>query len=297
MLLDSFPSRETFRDQAKTANVIPVASRILADMETPVSVLARFQGHAESLFLFESVEGGERWGRYSFMGTQAKVRVTVFREDVVVRQGIQQERIPHHGKPMDVLRKIMAPYKLASFPGQPRFCGGLVGYFSYEMVHFFEPRIPNKLPGEKPLADLMIPETLLVFDNVQNTLTVMALSFVQSGEDLDQAYMAATAKRDALLARLSEPAHLSVQQGSQRDLTPKPIIPEQKFRDQVLKVKEHIVCGDIIQCVLSQSFVCEVPEDRLGLYRAQRHLNPSPYMYYLHLGNTELVGSSPETMI
>jgi len=297
MLLESFPSREAFREYAKTANVIPVASKILADTETPVSVLARFQDQADSIFLFESVEGGERWGRYSFMGTQAKVRVSVFRDDVVVRQGIQQDRIPHQGKPMDVLRQVMAPYKLAQLPGQPAFCGGLVGYFAYEMVSFFEPRVKNKLPGEKPLADLMIPETLLVFDNVQNTLTVLALAFLQDGDDPDAAYSHAAAKRDALLKILATPAPVPKSIPSQRDLTPKPIIPEQEFRDNVAKVKEHVACGDIIQCVISQSFVCEVPEDRLGLYRAQRHLNPSPYMYFLRLGNTELIGSSPETMI
>lgn len=297
MLLETFPSRESFRELAASANVIPVAAKILADTETPVSVLARFHNSAESMFLFESVEGGERWGRYSFMGTQAKVRVQVFREDVVVRQGIQQDRIPHHGKPMDVLRNIMAPYKLADIPGKPRFYGGLVGYFAYEMVHFFEPRVKNKLPPEKALADLMIPETLLVFDNVQNTLTVLALAFLQPGDNVEQAYDAAIAKRDSILKILATPAPIPEAKASQRDLTPKPIIPEQEFRDNVLNVKEHIACGDIIQCVISQSFVCEVPEDRLGLYRAQRHLNPSPYMYFLRMGGVELVGSSPETMI
>jgi anthranilate synthase component 1 len=297
MLLESFPSRDSFHELAKTANVIPVASKILADTETPVSVLARFQGLAESMFLFESVEGGERWGRYSFMGTQAKVRLSVFREDVVVRKGIHTDRIAHHGKPMDVLRQVMAPYKLADMPGRPRFCGGLVGYFAYEMVSFFEPRVKNKLPPEKPLADLMIPESLLVFDNVQNTLTVLALAFIEPGCDLDKAYDDAKARRDALLNILSTPAPVPATIPSHRDLEPKPILPEQDYRDNVLKIKEHIACGDIIQCVVSQSFVCEVPEDRLGLYRAQRHLNPSPYMYFLRLGGTELIGSSPETMI
>lgn len=297
MLLETFPTRESFRELAASANVIPVAAKILADTETPVSVLARFQGSAESMFLFESVEGGERWGRYSFMGTQAKVRVQVFREDVVVRQGIHQDRIPHHGKPMDILRQIMAPYKLADIPGKPRFYGGLVGYFAYEMVHFFEPRVKNKLPPEKALADLMIPETLLVFDNVQNTLTVMALAFLKPGDNADTAYDHAKAKRDSILRILATPAPIPEAAQSSRDLTPKPIISEQEFRDNVLSVKEHIACGDIIQCVISQSFVCEVPEDRLGLYRAQRHLNPSPYMYFLRMGGVELVGSSPETMI
>ena len=297
MLLETFPDRSAFKDFAKGANVIPVGAKILADTETPVSVLARFQAGTEAMFLFESVEGGERWGRYSFMGTKAKVRVSVCREDVVVREGILQDRIPHLGKPMDVLRKVMAPYKLANIPGLPRFCGGLVGYFSYEMVHFFEPRVANRLPGEKPLADLMIPESLLVFDNVQNTLTVLSLAFLKPGDELDAAYDNAKARRDALLKTLESPAVVPMPVATSRDLTPKPTMPEQAFRDNVLQVKEHIAKGDIIQCVISQSFVCECPEDRLGLYRAQRHLNPSPYMYFMRMGNMELIGSSPETMI
>jgi len=297
MLLETFPNRNSFAELAKTANVIPVAAKILADTETPVSVLARFHNSSEAMFLFESVEGGERWGRYSFLGTQAKVRVSVFRDEVVVRQGIQENRIAHKGKPMDVLRQVMAPYKLADMPGRPRFCGGLVGYFAYEMVHFFEPRVKNKLPSEQPLADLMIPGTLLVFDNVQNTLTVLALAFLNPGDDANKAYDEAKERRDAILKILAQPAPVPAQVPSTRDLTPKPIISEEVFRENVLKVKEHIACGDIIQCVISQSFVCETPEDRLGLYRAQRHLNPSPYMYYLHLGGLDLIGSSPETMI
>ncbi len=297
MLLESFPSADAFRELAKTSNVIPVAAKVLADTETPVSVLARFQASAESLFLFESVEGGERWGRYSFMGTKAKLRVRVFREEVVVREGIQERRMPHMGKPMDVLREVMRPYRLAQFPGRPSFCGGLVGYFAYEMVHFFENRVPNKLPSEKPLADLMVPESLLVFDNVQNTLTVMSLAFLEEGADPSKAYANALAKRDALLAILETPIKPMKSVVTQRDLTPKPILAEEEFRANVLQVKEHVACGDIIQCVLSQSFVCEAPEDRLGLYRAQRHLNPSPYMYFLRMGGVELIGSSPETMI
>ena len=152
MILETFPSRDAFRDAAKKATVIPVAKRILADTETPVSVVARFAESADPLFLLESAEGGERWGRYSFVGVSARAHVSVFRDDVVVRQGYAESRTPHDGRPLDVLRRLMAGYTLADLPGLPRFCGGLVGYLAYEMAHFFEPRIPNRLPAEKPLA-------------------------------------------------------------------------------------------------------------------------------------------------
>ena len=126
-----------------------------------MSVLARFAPHHPHLFLLESAEGGERWGRYSFMGVTARATVTVYRGDVVIRQGIEEQRIPHQGDPLAVLRGFMKPYSLAHLKGLPRFCGGLVGYFSYEMIHFFEPRVPNKLPSERPMAEFVIPDTLL----------------------------------------------------------------------------------------------------------------------------------------
>lgn len=296
MILETFPPRATFHKLAAEANVIPVGAKILADTETPVSVLARFVNTSE-VFLLESVEGGESWGRYSFMGVQARVRVTVYRDEVVVREGIHERRLEHHGDPMKVLRGVMQEYQLADIPGLPRFGGGLVGYMTYEMVHFFESRVQHKLPPEKPLADFMIPEILLVFDNVIHTLSVLALAFRRHGEDPDKLYDTAQVRLRGLLKTLQTPAPLPTVIPSERDLEPKALIPEQDFRDMVEKVKHHIVEGDVIQTVISQSFVCEVPEDLLGLYRAQRHLNPSPYMYFMKIGGTTLVGSSPETMI
>jgi hypothetical protein len=176
MILETFPTREVFCDAARKATVIPVGTRILADTETPVSVVARFAESADPLFLLESAEGGERWGRFSFVGISARAHVSVFRDDVVVRQGFAETRTPHAGQPMAVLRALMKDYTLADLPGLPRFCGGLVGYLAYEMAHFFEPRIPNRLPAEKPLAQFVLPDALLVFDNVTHTLTVLALA-------------------------------------------------------------------------------------------------------------------------
>jgi anthranilate synthase component 1 len=298
MYLSSFPSREQFREALRQANVVPVGVRVLADRETPVSVLARFEPQADSLFLFESAEGGERWGRYSFMGVSARVRVTVFREDVVVREGFQETRVRHNGDPLATLRTLLARYRLAPLPELPRFCGGLVGNIAYEMVHFFEPRVPNRLPAEEPLADFMIPDALLVFDNVNHTLTLLALAFAQPGDDPDKLYDAACRRVAALLATLRHPApQEKPHRAAPRDTTPAPTRPEQAFRDGVEAVKRHIYEGDCIQTVLSQSFVCEAPEDTVGLYRAQRFVNPSPYLYFLKLGGRVLVGSSPETMI
>ncbi|MDY0149220.1 MAG: anthranilate synthase component I family protein [Kiritimatiellia bacterium] len=296
MLLDTFPSRAEFRSLLDVSSVVPVGVRILADTETPVSLLARFAPQSPHLFLLESAEGGERWGRYSFMGVSARATVTVFRNDVVIRQGIGEKRIPHQGDPLNVLRGIMKPYSLAHLPGLPRFCGGLVGYFSYEMIHFFESRVPNKLPPERPMAEFVIPDTLLIFDNIHHTLTALALAFREDAEP-DALYDMATARVQDLLATLAKPLPVGSATGKTPIRKPEPVHPPEYFKGMVEKVKDHIYEGDIIQCVVSQSFVGPAPDDLVSLYRAQRHVNPSPYLVFLKAQDSTLIVSSPETMI
>ncbi len=296
MYLETFPSREEFRARLDTASVVPVGARILADTETPVSVLARFAPNHSRLFLLESAEGGERWGRYSFMGVSARAALTVTRHDVVLRRGDDERRIAHRGDPLAVLRETLKPYSLAQLPGLPRFCGGLVGYFSYEMIHFFEPRVPNRLPPDRPMAELIIPDTLLIFDNVNHTLTALALAFKEDG-DADALFDAATARVQELLAALAEPVPAGSPTGRTPIRKPVPVREPAYFKGMVEKVKKHICEGDIIQCVISQSFAGPAPDDLVSLYRAQRHVNPSPYLFFLKTQDGTLIGSSPETMI
>ena len=296
MLLDTFPTRDAFHDQLASATVVPVGATILADTETPVSVLARFAHDHPDVFLLESAEGGERWGRYSFMGVSARATVTVFRDDVVVRQGIAEQRLPHHGEPLAVLRELMRPYRLAARPGLPRFCGGLVGYFTYEMIHFFEPRVPNRLPSERPLAEFVIPDTLLIFDNIAHTLTVLALAFKDDAPEADL-LRAAEARVRELLTTLRTPAPDPAPRARRRIERPRPVHEPDYYKGMVVRVKEHIHEGDVIQCVVSQSFVGPAPDDLVSLYRAQRYVNPSPYLFFLKARGCTLIGSSPETMI
>lgn len=296
MLLETFPTKENFDELLKTHTVVPVGLKILADTETPVSVLARFANTNDNVFLFESADGGERWGRYSFMGTSARAVVTVFQNDVVVRQGIRERRIPHNGDPMSVLRDIMKPYELAELPGLQRFCGGLVGYLAYEMVHFFEPRVPNKLPAEHPMAEMMIPDNLMVFDNVTHTLTVMALAYQEDGT-ADELFAAAHDRVDALLAEINTNLSESIRENKRPVKLPHPVNPPEQYMDMVTEVKKHITEGDIIQCVVSQTFEGEAPDDLVSLYRAQRYINPSPYLFFFKCHGCTLIGSSPETLI
>jgi len=296
MLLDTFPSKDAFCGLLKTFTVVPVGAKILADTETPVSVLARFAHDTPNVFLLESAEGGERWGRYSFMGVSARSNITVYRNDVVIRQGITERRVPHNQDPLSVLRQILAPYKIAELPGLPRFCGGLVGYFSYEMIHFFEPRVPNQLPTERPMAEFIIPDTLLIFDNISHTLTVLALAFKEDDEP-ETLYDAAVNRVQELLETLSKPADVAMHLNRRTVKMPEPVHTPDYFKGMVERVKKNIYEGDVIQCVISQSFVGPAPDDLVSLYRAQRFVNPSPYLFFVRSPGCTLIGSSPETMI
>lgn len=297
MLLETFPAREAFDALLESASVVPVGARILADAETPVSVLTRFAPHCPHLFLLESAEGGERWGRNSFMGVSARATVAVYRHDVVIRQGIHEKRIAHNGDPLGVLRDFMKPYSLAHLPGLPRFCGGLVGYVTYEMVHFFESRVPNNLPPERPLAEFVIPDSLLIFDNITHTLSVVALAFKEDGEP-SALFDAAAARVRELLAILEQPVAAANGPRNHKPIrAPQALHPPADYQNMVAKVKEQIAAGEIVQCVVSQSFVGPAPDDLVSLYRAQRHVNPSPYLFFLKAPSCTLIGSSPETMV
>ena len=179
MLIRQFPDEETFVKLAEAHNVIPVCIETLADTETPVSLLKKINTHGGPVFLLESVEGGERWGRYSFLGASARCHVRVYADFVEIEEKASVRQIPHQGDPFSVLRRLIRRYNAAHVSGLPRFSGGLVGYFTYEAVSFFE-SIPNRLPENTPIAHFIMPDELLIFDNIQHTLLSVVISFVES---------------------------------------------------------------------------------------------------------------------
>lgn len=297
MRLNVFPDRETYCAACGHADVVPLCLEVLADTETPVSMLGKFYRQNGDLFLFESVEGGERWGRYSFMGTSAHSHIRIFQDDVVLTEKGRAQRIPHDGHPFAVLRTIMDTYRPAVIPGLPRFWGGLVGYMTYEAVSFME-AIPHRWPTDQALAHFIIPDQLLIFDNVSHTLMLVVLTFTGDGLPPARAYAAAMERLERQLERLDEALPPQPDNGVSLEACHlQAVHPEEDFRQAVRTVKDHIRAGDIIQAVLSQPFVCHRPPDLWSLYRAQRYINPSPYLFYLHLEGLALVGSSPETMV
>ncbi|MDX9787568.1 MAG: chorismate-binding protein [Desulfobacterales bacterium] len=296
MLLRQFPSKEQFRLLSEKYNVIPVCAEILSDMETPVSILGKRYRQKGPAFLLESAEGGERWGRYSFFSSSAKARVRVFSDHITVAESGRVNRIAHQGDPLRGLRQLMQRYRPADIPELPRFWCGLVGYITYEMVSFFE-SIPHQWPPEKPLADFMIPDELLIFDNIRHTLQLVEIRYLTDSSEAESEYRAGLKRIDAIREALAQPLREPVPPDETAALRLTPLLSEEKYREMVTRVKQYIYDGDIIQSVISQPFVCDAAPDAFSLYRAQRYINPSPYLYFLHLDDMVLVGSSPETMV
>ncbi|MDA8404597.1 MAG: anthranilate synthase component I family protein [Desulfobacteraceae bacterium] len=295
MRLRQFPDRGTFCQSFERHTVVPLCREILADLDTPVTVLKKIYSGTGPAFLFESVEGGERWGRYSFLGVSARAHIRVFNTDIVIEGGGTSETIPHHGRPLPVLRDFMRRYIPVVGPELPRFWGGLVGYLTYEMVSFFE-AIPNRLPDDTPLAHFILPDEMLIFDNIRNSLMMVLMAFKEEQTTPEDSYENAIRRIDSLESRIA--AGLSDQpEKSNRSYSLAPLMPAEAFRNNVETIKNYITQGDVIQTVISQPFVCDPPADTLSLYRAQRYINPSPYLFYLNLDDITLVGSSPETMV
>ena len=296
MRLRQFPGKENYIELARTANVVPVGLEILADMDTPVTIMRKIYSNAGPAFLFESVEGGERWGRFSFLATASRSQLKIFRDRVEILQNGTTRNELHHGDPMGYLRNYMKQFQPAVIPELPRFWGGLVGYLTYEAVSFFE-KIPNDLPEEEPLAHFMVPEEILIFDNISNTLMIVVLCFMEDEPDGAAAYKAALERIESLVACIEQPVKEEGSSVLNKGCRLEAVIDDESFRHKVIKTKEYIRAGDIIQAVISQLFTCNPAPDLLSLYRSQRYINPSPYLFFLHLDGTALIGSSPETMV
>ncbi len=296
MILKNFPDKDNFCKLAENHNVLPLCIEILADTETPVSLAKKFYNKKGPFFLLESVEGGERWGRYSFLGISARSHISVFKDYVKITENETIKKINHNGDPLKILKDVMNSYNPVEIPELPRFWGGMTGYITYEMVSFFE-KIPNNLPDNTPLAHFIIPEELLIFDNIKNTIMGVVLCFTEDDKNPADIFDLAAEKIEAMKKTIGEKIPNNIKSANETLLKPEPVCSENKFRANVEKVKEYIHSGDIIQAVISQPFKCEAPADLIELYRAQRYINPSPYLYFMHIGETALVGSSPEVMV
>jgi anthranilate synthase component 1 len=296
------PNRETFLEQAKLGNLVPVWKELLADQETPVSAYERVRtylrqrNNASHTYLLESVEGGEHIGRYSFIGGTPRTIIRAYGRRVEIVSG-DETRVIEDIDPLDALKEHMAQFApVVDDPALPRFIGGAVGFLGYDMVSQFEPRIPvigNDEIGNPDMV-FMVTDGLIVFDRVNHNLKVVANALIE--DDPDAAYDKALAQIDDLCEALRTPIDrvLIDIPDEVESLNPKSNTTPEEFLEMVEKVQEYIRSGDVIQTVISQRFEVKNKADSLDVYRALRAINPSPYMFCLDMGESAVVGTSPE---
>jgi len=293
-----YPAFKDFKKLASAGNLIPVYREILADMETPVSALTKLSGRP-NVFLLESVEGGEKWGRYTFLGSDPRIIFRVRGDDVIIEKDAMREQFPHGGDPLRFLRELLAGYRPVFAEGLPRFYGGAVGFLAYEMVHFLE-KLPrtNRNDFGTDEAVLLIADSLLIFDNVRHTIKAVVCAMTDGAADLRTLYDQTIRRIDDMIESLSRPAAERKKPHPRReDRTLRANMTPEQFMAGVEKARQYVLAGDAIQVVLSQRFENENGLDPVDLYRALRYVNPSPYLFFLKLDDLILIGSSPEVMV
>ena len=313
-----FPTQDEFLKLAAQGNLIPVTRRLLADFETPLSAYRKIRGQGES-FLFESVEGGEHLGRYSFVGCNPRAvirqtgqRVEVIENGTVVEAfAVAESRAVVSPAPLDrrdacptvrdglaVVERVLKKYRAVPMPGLPRFTGGAVGFIGYEFIHDVEPIVPRPPRDDlgTPTMYFLIADQFLIFDRILQTITVLVNAIIDDKAGAAEAYEEAVGEIERIISLLEQPS----------EYQPVSLLPEvpsvpfesniskEKFLANVRKSKGYITAGDIIQVVGSQRFSTPVNAAPIDIYRAARSINPSPYMFLLELDGFALVGASPE---
>jgi len=293
-----YPNFETFQKMTKEGNLIPIYREILADTETPVTALIKLSKKTH-VFLLESVEGNEKWGRYTFLGTDPEIIFRVKKDDVLIERNGSVQYQKHAGNPLMFLKKLLSVYRPVLIKGIPRFYGGAVGFLGYDMVRFFE-KLPNishdDLDTEE--AVFFITDTVLIFDNLKHTIKVISCAYTEETSLLKDIYDNAVNKINGLIEVLKIPFEEYQQHTLQNvDSHLRSNMSQETFGDIVKKAKEYIAAGDIIQVVLSQRFQMKNTLNPIDLYRALRFVNPSPYLFFMKSEDLCLIGSSPEVMV
>ena len=285
---------DEFKELAQRGTFVPVCKELMADLLTPVSAFLKIAEHSDYAFLLESVEGGEQVARYSFLG---KDPFLILRsrggKTIIERAGETTESdIPL----MQTLREMMAEFHSPFVPGLPRFTGGAVGYLTYDAASWFEPVRLQETSDVEEEAGFMLFDTVLAFDHVRHRILIIANARITGDEDLEALYQFACARigfvereLERTLSKAAPPEATTLQFSSN--------VSRDAFESMVRTAKEYIAAGDIYQVVLSQRFAAKTEVDPFTVYRALRHVNPSPYMYFLRLGGRSIVGSSPEMLV
>ncbi len=294
------PSLVAFEAFSKQGNVVPVFTQLAADFETPLSAYLKIRD-AKHSFLLESAEATDKGGRWSIIGSGPKRIFSAHGKEITITEGGKVRTLTAPDDVLAALEREMAPFQPVPNPALPPFSGGMVGYLSYDAVRQFEPTLGNPPPDSLGIPDalFMLADTLLVFDHRLRRLQIIANAFLDEHPSPAEAYVAASGRIAAIIEILNRPLHVPALNGL-AEITDEPAASnttQAEYEQMVRDGKEFIKAGDIFQFVPSQRFTTDFDQCPVDLYRALRHVNPSPYMFVLELGDFALVGSSPEVHV
>lgn len=285
------PSCDEIMELAKSYNTIPVCKEILADVITPITLLRRIAASKKRFFLLESIEGGEKWGRYSFIGYDPIMRVSCKNAVITIDHNGKMENIETK-KPLEVLHSILKDYKSPSLKDLPPFTGGLVGYFAYSMIGYAEPKLKIK-SGDFNDYDVMLFDKVIAYDHLKQKICVIVN---MSTDKILENYGKATAEIEKIINLINDSSPLPELKGRMKsDFECN--VSEKEYCNIVEKTKEYIRDGDIFQAVISRKFTCKYDGSLINAYRVLRTINPSPYMVYMNIDDDEIISTSPETLV
>ena len=285
------PDCNTILKLAEEYSVVPVCKEIYADITTPITLLRKISAISKRYYLLESIEGGETWGRYSFLGYDPIMRVTCRSNEVVVEKKGKQE-IYQTEKPLEIIREIMKDYRSPKLEGMPPFTGGFVGYFAYSMIGYAEPVLKIK-KGTFPDYDVMLFDKVIAYDHLKQKICIIVN---MKTDRVMENYGEATAEI-AKIAAMIKNASIPEFPKETENINFTCNVSKEEYCSVVEKTKEYIKDGDIFQAVISRQFTSPMKGSLLNAYRVLRTTNPSPYMVYLHVDEEELMSSSPETLV
>ena len=291
------PSLEQVEELASRFTVIPVHRDILGDLLTPAAAFLRLNQGRRRVFLLESIEGGERLARYSFIGWDPFLVVRAKGESLISEE--MGETVQETGKPLEKLRALATQFKPATFQDLPPFTGGGVGYFAYDLVRQFE-KLPSVAPDELGLDDfqMMYFSTILAFDHLRHRIHIIVNIFPNRGrQSLQAKYQDALLRINQIETRLTAPISLPAPSAARKAPDPESNLTAEQYDANVEKAKQYIQAGDVFQVVLSQRLAMPIECDPFDIYRALRFINPSPYMFFLRMDDLYLAGASPEMLV
>ena len=299
------PDIQKFTRDMAVSRLIPVSTEIVADLDTPLTLFSKVAEGNGHVFLFESMEGGEKWGRYSFIGYDPLVIFSSKDDTVTLAQsnGKEYKSEVFRADPMQALKGLIEELGAAEYDHLPRFCGGAVGFLGYDMVRFMEELPDDREPINLPDSSFIVPKIVLVHDSFRQTVTIVCWVKIDHNAEIDAKtlYSGAVELINGVIARINQPVSQHFIEESRNQASThhefSSNMEKEQFKDMVEKAKEYIRAGDIIQVVLSQRFHTTTRLSPLVLYRALRHINPSPYLFYLQLGDVIQIGSSPEILV